>query len=117
MLNNQKLIAALLTVAEQAKSGTLPEPDFGICMNLTAELTGTYRGCEGYEAVAFVAHKFDLNRGYPIPRPNSINDDYWQGRQLEVRLDFLSKMITYLEIAELQQEAENAQENRSSETV
>lgn len=110
-MDNQKLIAALLAVAEQAKSGALPEPDFGLCMNLTVELTGSYRGNEGnegYEAVAFVAHKFGLNGGHPIPNPN--RDDYWQGRQLELRLDFISKMITYLEIRD-------AQENCTSETV
>ena len=116
-MNNQKLTAALLAVAEQAKSGTLPEPDFGICMNLTVELIGTYKGNESYEAVASVAHKFGFNVGYPIPRANHNPAPLWQGRQLELRLDFISKMITYLEIAELQQEAENAQENCTSETI
>ena len=114
-MNNQKLIAALLAVAEQAENGGLHDDRFGICMNLTVQLIGTHRGCEGYEAVAEVARKFGLDGGYPIPYPNC--DDYWQGRQLELRLDFISKMVTYLEIVELQQEAENAQENRSSETI
>lgn len=54
----------------KAEAGTLPEPDFGICMNLTVELIGSYRGDEGYEAVAKLTHKFGLCSGYPIPNPN-----------------------------------------------
>lgn len=91
---------ALEAVLADALLRQLEQPSFGICCNVHHKLGGD-RGTN-YNKLREIFEAFNLHGCFPVPLP-LVGDNHWQGRQLELRLDLMSKMITYLEIQDVQQ--------------
>lgn len=93
-----KILNALLALKEQALSGSVNEPLFGICRNLSS-LTGC-----SWESYSFVSSNcedweyFSGDSAYPIVGYDE--EPMWEGEQLVLRLSLLDHLIAKAKILE-----------------
>lgn len=88
-----KILDALLVLKEQAVTGGVDKPSYGICYNLfnltdsiNLSLDFVADNCEDWE-------HFSGDVDYPIEGYND-DCDLWEGEQLELRLSLLDHLIT-----------------------
>lgn len=91
------MLNALLLLKEQALRGEVNKPFFGICLNLSKLLNND----SAYNFVARHSEGWKHHTGvYNHPVEFSIEEDKWEGKQLELRLSLIDHLITKAKLLE-----------------
>lgn len=86
-----KILDALLVLKEKAIKGSIDEPRYGICYNLSG-LTGDSDA--SYDFVVYNCNDWKHFSGNPMcPVKYNHNRVLWEGKQLKLRLSLLDHLI------------------------
>lgn len=90
----QRLIDTLNEVKQQAISGVLSYPEYGICKNWK-ELTGRFICYDLVEKFSVDWEHYNGHTDYPVP--DNENFGLWEGVNLEMRLSLIDHILKQLE--------------------
>lgn len=94
MISKQRLIDTLLVLKQQAESGSILEPDYGICKNWYEMLNDVF----SYKLVKELSIGWEYRTSsYSYPVPDDEDYGLWERVNLEMRLSLIDHIIKRLE--------------------